>query len=232
VSASGTRAIVFDLDGTLADTAADILFALNGALDELGFPAVSMEQALPGIGPGTEVLCQLALPDGEVHRADDFLAVYRAHYLTRPVAETALYPGVMQLLDQLGAYRLAVASNKLVTVTDQVLDGLGIHDYFACVVGPEDVERPKPDGEMLELAMTRLGVEPARTLMVGDSKNDFMAARSAGIRCCAVTYGYGSAMELASFEPDVTITSPLELLAVLDDDHVGLTRRDHNARVD
>ena len=209
------EAIIFDLDGTLVDTAPDVWRSANHTLRRMGLREITLEEAQRSIGPGPDNFARIVLPEEQLGRFDEFISLFRQHYADHCLDNTRPFPGVIELLQRLDFIRKAVASNKPRIYTEKILDQLGLAPFFDTVVGPEDVQRVKPEPDMLLLAAERLGAEPARTLMVGDTDNDILAARRAGMPVCAVTYGYAPKSVLLVLRPDYVIDSPLELLEVL-----------------
>ena len=208
--------IIFDMDGTLVDSGPDILRSVNLALAEMGLPAITFEQARKGIGPGSAAFTRAMLPEDQLHRSDELLRTYKRIYWDHCTEGTAVYPGIPELLDRLHGRKLAVATNKPRTMTVKILEHFGMLERLHMVVGPEDVLKLKPHPEMLLKVLEALGSVPERALMVGDTDNDVLASKRAGMTACAVTYGYFSREELEAQGPSCMIDAPLELLEVLD----------------
>lgn len=190
------RALVFDLDGTLVDSAVDIADALNRLLISEGLPALALSRVKRMIGDGTMVLVERGLaahgvtPDrltlpGLVGRMLDF-------YAERPVVSTVPYEGVFDtLMDLVGAgYSLAVCTNKAQRLAEAVLDETGLAPFFVATIGGDTAVGRKPEpGSLLE-AIARAECDPAKAVMIGDSATDVAAARAAQIPVIAVTWGY------------------------------------------
>jgi len=187
------RTVVFDLDGTLADTAPDLTAALNHALGEMGRPPVPAEDVRHMVGHGARALLQKGLAaTGAVSEAlveqgfPIFLAHYEAHIadLTRP------FPGVEQALDALAAdgVRLAVCTNKLESLTHKFIAAIGWEGRFAAIVGGDTLAVRKPDPAPLFEAIARAGGGPAA--FVGDSITDTDTAKAAHIPCVALSFGF------------------------------------------
>lgn len=208
--------IIFDMDGTLVDSGPDILRSVNGALAEMGLPSVTFEQARKGIGPGSTAFTRAMLPEDQLHRSEELLRTYKRIYWDHCTEGTTVYPGIPALLDRLRGLNLAVATNKPRSMTVKILKYFGLLERFRVVIGPEDVVKLKPDPEMLFKVLEALDSTPERALMVGDTDNDMLAAKAAGMATCAVTYGYFSRGELEAHGPGCMIDAPLELLEVLD----------------
>ena len=209
------HAIIFDLDGTLVDTAPDVLQSANHTLRKLGMREITLEEARRSIGPGPDNFARIVLPEGQLHRYDEFIRLFRQHYRDHCLDTTRPFPGVPEVLEALVGVPKAVASNKPREYTQAILQALELSRHFDTVVGPEDVARVKPAPDMLLLAARRLGVDPAQTLMVGDTDNDVLAARSAGMPVCAVTWGYSPEEHLRSLHPDFLIDEPFQLLEIV-----------------
>lgn len=187
-------AAIVDLDGTLVDTLGDFHAALAEMLRELALPTVPREQVALFIGKGSEHLIREALahvgaPASLYQRAWDG---YQAAYGRLNGRWSAAYPGATEGLAQLRERRLRLAclTNKPGAFARELLQAKGLADMFEHVFGGDAFERKKPDPLPLRKTCEALGTAPARTLMVGDSRNDAEAARAAGCPVVLVTYGY------------------------------------------
>jgi len=206
--------ILFDLDGTLADTRPGIALAVGRTLAAFGLPPLHRARIDAFTGRGVEALVQGVL--GEVGAPPSLLdrasAVYRGHYAQTCGAGAALYPGIAGLLRRLPP-PLAVLSNKPREYTLQVLQALKVAEAFAAVVGGDEPgARLKPDPWPVAEALRRLGPPAPRPLVVGDTENDVKAARAAGVESCAVTWGYGTAAAAASADFRADTVAELEHL--------------------
>lgn len=188
--------IAFDLDGTLVDTAPDLLGSLNHILEEEQLPPVPADSARHLVGHGAKALLQrgFALADRPWESAREKALVERfvAVYLDRITAESRPYPGVEPALDalaQAGA-KLVVCTNKRTDLSLALLEGLGLLGSFGAVVGADLAPAPKPDPRHLLLAIETVGGRPDHALLVGDSASDIGAARNAGVPSVAVRFGY------------------------------------------
>jgi phosphoglycolate phosphatase len=182
--------VIFDLDGTLVDSRVDLANSVNYTRVHLGLPPVSNELIYTYVGDGAFLLLQRALGpeccEDEVHKAVDyFLEHYRLHLLDH----TLLYPGVDDVLNLLRGMVLAVLTNKPVEPSVAILKGLGVLEKFAYVYGGDSFEQKKPDPAGVLKILADTGIPPQRALMVGDSRNDILTGRNAGILTCGVTYG-------------------------------------------
>lgn len=210
--------VVFDLDGTLVDTAPDIAAALAATLAEIGVPAPPLEVVKQLVGDGGRALIARALareaadadPDALVPRLIDH---YRAHLCDG----SRLYPGVVEALARLRAAGLATAvvTNKAGELARALLARLGIGAGFAAVIGDGDGFPRKPDPAAALSIVTRVGTTAARTAVVGDGLPDVRLARALGARAIAAAWGYVGADGLSRESPDAIAATPAEAVRLL-----------------
>jgi phosphoglycolate phosphatase len=203
--------VVFDLDGTLADTAPDLMAALNAVLAGEDLPPASLQSTRAMIGGGLRALLARALHargvDPGEGRFEDLCVDLRARYRARIARESRPYPGVAAALEAIAAAgaRLAVCTNKPSALAAALLGELGLARHFAAVVGPDGAPAAKPDPRHLLFAIEQAGGERKRAIMVGDSASDARAARAAGLPLILVDFGYADA-PLAELGADVLIS--------------------------
>lgn len=184
------KLILFDLDGTLVDSAADVTHALNHALRPYGYGDLSVEEAVKLVGEGlTSLVAKVLGVDGAVLKEEvleRFLGYYTEHLtdFTRP------YPEVIELLEGLKSYRKAVVSNKRESLSTLLLTNLKMYHYFDHIIGADSTPEKKPSPLPLLTVLDREGVKAEEAVMVGDSNLDIEAGRSAGVTTVAVCYGY------------------------------------------
>jgi phosphoglycolate phosphatase len=212
--------IVFDLDGTLIDTAPDLVGTLNHILAQHKLPPVSFETARLLIGGGAKVMIKRALAaegrDCSAAELDrlytEFIDYYAAHIAdgSRP------YPQLEATLDTLAGagYRLAVCTNKLEWLSLRLLTALGLTARFAAICGQDTFGVQKPNPAILLKTIMRVGGEPAQAIMIGDSATDVRTARAAKVPVIAVNFGY-SDVPIATLRPDRIISSYAELPAAI-----------------
>jgi phosphoglycolate phosphatase len=211
------KLIIFDLDGTLADTAPDVHFSMNILRSDLGLPPILLEEAKKAIGPGPELFVKhITSNDGNVNipkTVKHFRRIYSQHLLDK----TKLFPGILELIEYLhnNNFILIVVTNKPGRYSKQILAGLDISKYFKEILGPEDVKHQKPAPDSILKALDLAGVKANDALMVGDSEYDVRAALAAKIDVCAVEYGYSDKEKLIQFNPNYFITNPKELLPLI-----------------
>jgi len=207
--------LIFDLDGTLVDSRRDIALAVNLTLDEMGFPRREPRVIFGFIGSGVHKLILNSLPEGRADLVDRGVEIFWGYYREHALDTTALYPGISDMLGSLSGVKLAVATNKPYTHTVLVLDGLDITRYFASVQGWKPGLPVKPDPALLVRALDEAGGSRADAVMVGDGLNDIMAARAAGVKSCAVGYGYGKKEALLEAAPDYFAETVADLARLL-----------------
>lgn len=188
--------IAFDLDGTLVDSAPDLIGTLNRLLVEEGLPPVAMEAASTLIGSGARALLvhgfEAAGAPVERARSEELFERFLVDYAGHIADGSAPFEGGVETLERLterGAI-LVVATNKRSDLSELLLEKLDLTRHFAAVVGPDRVSARKPSGAHLKEAVTLAGGDPERAVMVGDAAPDAEAARDAGMPCIMVTFGY------------------------------------------
>lgn len=211
------RAVLIDLDGTLLDTIPDLAVAANLMLAELGRPPLEETLIRTFVGKGIPNLVERVLAGavdggaGPELRARA-LPVYERCYERVNGAHTAVYPGVIEGLEQLRSqgFPLACVTNKSGRFTLPLLERMALLPYFAAVVAGDALPRKKPDPDQLLHACAKLGVAPREMLMIGDSVNDARAARAAGCPVFCVTYGYNEGADVRELDVDAIVDSLTE----------------------
>lgn len=200
---------IFDVDGTLLDSARDICGAVQQVLDTTDCSPVTFDFLRGYIGLHLIDLFTDIFPHYSSGQIDELIRQYRAFYLARGHKMTSVYPGVAEGLAAL-AGRKATATTKGTPTTRAVLEQFGLIRYFDHVQGTDGFPcKPAPDVILTSLAA--LGARPEESLMVGDAAADMEAGRRAGVKTCAVRYGYGSEEKLAGHQPDYWIADLREL---------------------
>jgi phosphoglycolate phosphatase len=218
---NSNRTVVFDLDGTLVDTAPDLIGALNFILKREGLPPVPLKSARTLIGAGVRRLLERGLEvDGrhagvdDINRlTDDFIDYYAAH-----IADASQpFDGLESALDDLDAqgYRFAVCTNKLEGLSKLLLDRLGLSGRFAAICGADTFGVSKPDPAILQQTVARAGGQLSTAVMVGDAGPDIGVARRAGIPVIGVEFGY-TEVPIADLKPDRLIGHMSELPAAVE----------------
>jgi phosphoglycolate phosphatase len=207
---TSARTIVFDLDGTLVDTAPDLINALNYVLDREGLPPVPLQSARTMIGAGARRLIERGLEvDGRAVGLDDLTRLtndFIDHYAAHIADASRPFEGLEAALDELAArgYRFAVCTNKLEWLSKLLLDRLGLSPRFAAICGADTFGISKPDPAILRQTVARAGGEMSSTVMVGDAGPDIGVARRAGVPVIGVEFGY-TEVPIAELKPDLLI---------------------------
>jgi phosphoglycolate phosphatase len=202
--------IVFDLDGTLVDTAPDLIATLNIILAREGLPPVPYDQARTLIGGGAKAMIARAmtvegrsLSPGQL---ETLFADFIDHYAVHIADESRLFPGLERALDQLteSGFGLAVCTNKLEMLSRKLLDTLDLTRRFSFICGQDTFGVPKPDPDVLRKTIAAASGRSTNAVMVGDSETDVLTARAAGVPIIAVDFGY-TPRPIAEFRPDRVI---------------------------
>jgi phosphoglycolate phosphatase len=204
--------MLFDLDGTLIDSRADLARSVNLMLADLGRAQLSEEKIASFVGDGVRVLTYRCLtatdanhqpPHKEIH--EKAIALMHSHYAKQMFVSTSVYPHVKETLAFFKDKHKAVVTSKEEHFTHQILEHFGIADDFDCIIGGDTVPVRKPNPLPVITAIYKLNGTADKALMIGDSENDIIAGREAGAKTCAVSFGFRTAEELKEYSPDVLI---------------------------
>jgi phosphoglycolate phosphatase len=219
--ANSSPIIVFDLDGTLVDTAPDLVDTLNIILAREGLAPVPFDSARNMIGGGARTLLERGLRaegrSGVAAEVDRLYKDFVAHYGDHLADRSQPFPGAIAAIEQLAARgcRFAICTNKLEWLSVRLLDALGISRHFAAICGQDTFGVQKPDPEILLQTIRKAGGQFSRAVMVGDSINDIEVARAAGVPVIAVDFGY-TEVPVAALDPDEIIGDFCKLPAAVD----------------
>ena len=210
--------LIFDLDGTLIDSAPDLTASVNYTLKQLGENEISIDNVRNYLGNGAEKLITRALSNGkeewdrgEVKKA---LEIFKAYYRKNVCVKTYLYEGVKETLEKL-PHKKAIVTNKPYEFVGDILKTLKIDKYFEIYIGGESLPEKKPSPMPLLHVCKKVGIKPDNAVIIGDSKNDILAGKNAGIKTIAVTYGYNYGEDISIYKPDFIIDKFDKLLEVL-----------------
>ena len=210
-----TRAVLFDFDGTLADSFPAITASTNHVRRLYGLPELAESEVRRYVGLGLENLMQELVPTAP---PADAVAAYRAHHPSVMLTGTKLMPGVAETIPVLRrrGVKLGVCSNKRVEFTKQLVRALGLGDYFDVILGPDDVGVPKPDPAMLLEAARRLGGSSRDTIYVGDMAVDVEAGKAAGMETWLILGGAAGHEDPTASGPDRVLESFAQLKDLLE----------------
>lgn len=205
---------IFDLDGTLLDTLADLAASTNYALSRYGMPEHTNEDIRNFVGNGVRMLIERAVPGGECNC--DFENVYRTfreHYMKHSLDTTGPYPGINEVLAEMKkrGKKLAVVSNKFYAATEELCRHF-LGEYIEVAIGERENIRKKPAPDAVYEAMRRLGADKSNTVYIGDSDVDIETARNSGLPCISVLWGFRSRNFLVEHGATTFIEKPAELL--------------------
>jgi phosphoglycolate phosphatase len=212
--------VVFDLDGTLVDTAPDLLNALNHVLDQAGLETVDLQTVAGMIGHGAKAMIQKGMAHQGLTPSDVELESLFARFLVYYADHIAIgsrpFDQAPEILDGLAADGaiLSVCTNKKQDLSDKLLDALGLTSRFAAIIGADSVPMRKPHGDHVLLTVDAAGGQPARSIMVGDSRTDEKAARNAGLPFIFVPFGYETET-VDQIGADAVVTHYSDFLSVL-----------------
>jgi phosphoglycolate phosphatase len=221
---SNKKVILFDLDGTLIDSAPDLAVAVNHMLESLNRETFSADIIRYWVGNGAQVLVKRALSgQSEIDENLDSvlfekaLEIFLAFYAENLAITTVTYsnvPSTLQTLKEMG-YHLAIVTNKPFAFVEPILEGLKLTGLFELILGGDSLAQKKPDPMPLLHVCTTLDVRVEECVMVGDSKNDILAANACSMQSVGVTYGYNYGEDISSYNPDVVVDNFADILIYL-----------------
>jgi phosphoglycolate phosphatase len=203
--------LMFDLDGTLADTGPDLARSVNFTREKFGLAPWPARAVYGHIGRGVEHLLKQAIPEVTEGHFQEVQRIFIGYYERHLLDQTVLYPGIREVLEDFSAKQRAVVSNKIYRLAVTLLRGLGVEDCFDAVFGGDSAGEKKPHPALLRAALKRFQVPASSAVMIGDGDIDIQAGKRAGAITCGVTYGLGNKDDLFAAQPDVIIDHPSEL---------------------
>lgn len=209
------KGLIFDLDGTLVDSFADLATAVNLTRRSYGEVPLSLPDVRRHVGNGVEHLVRQTVPV-PAERWGEALNRFLSHYDDHVCDETQVLPGVAKVLGHFADRQLAIVTNKTQHFTDRILAALGLDEPFAVVLGGDALPKKKPDPAPLLEVLSRLGLAADEVMMIGDGVNDVRAGRAAGVRTIALTTGVEDAATLQAEGPDHLLTHMAQVLDLLD----------------
>jgi len=211
-------AVLFDLDGTLLDTAPDMVAALNTICAEEGASEVDYESARAFVSNGAAGLLRLAFPRFDPVRDSALQQRYLDRYADRLAVETQLFPHLDTLLDLLEQATVpwGVVTNKPGYLTDPLMEALGLHRRSSCTVSGDTLAERKPHPRPILFALEQIAVDPARSIYIGDARRDIDSGRAAGTATVAVRYGYVEpGQDPSTWGADYVVDTPAALVGLL-----------------
>ena len=211
--------IIFDFDGTLIDSIPDLTLTVNSMLSHYNIQPLTIEETTPFIGNGAKLLVERALqhtmPPEYITKElfDEAFPIFFAAYRENLCVDTYLYTGVMETLEYLNSkgYKMVICTNKPFEFIEPILDELSIKQFFQSWVGGDSLPKQKPDPSPLLHLAKEMNITIEKSIMVGDSKNDILAAQNANMKNIGVSYGYNYNEHISDYNPDKVIDSFAEL---------------------
>lgn len=204
--------IIYDLDGTVANTKADIVLAVRSTMLHYGVEPPDDETIASFIGGGARNVLRRALGEANEGRLDEAVPYFAASYNKNSAVKTYLYDGVLDTFKFYdGKKRQTMATFKSRAGTDNILAHFDIARYFSKVVTADDVERPKPDPECVNAILKEFGLDPREAVLIGDTPTDMKTGKNAGVVVCAVDYGFAPVEELKGYSPDFEVSNMAQI---------------------
>jgi len=208
------KLILYDLDGTLADTRRDIINGVRYALETLKGPSLTDAEIKDCVGTGLHALIRQAFRTDDEKLADRGAKLYREHYKAHMMDHTHLYAGAAEFLEHFKERKQAVITNKPNPFSSQILETLGVAHYFIAILAGDNGLPFKPDPAAIYHLMAETGAAKDEVLFVGDSPIDIQAARNAGVEVVTLSHGFASEATLREAKPDFIVHDFKELLAL------------------
>ncbi len=203
--------IVYDFDGTLVDTFADIADSVNLALTEMGLESLDKKTIRGYIGNGMVNLMTMSLKKSGCNDIETSVLLFQKHYSHHLLDQTNFYPNGKEIVEYFFDKKNAVLSNKPINFIEKILKALSFFKPFDSIIGGDSLDVKKPDPKGLILIMNKFNCPPEKTLMIGDSSIDIETGKHAGVITCGVSYGLGNLGSLTSSNPDYLIDNLSQL---------------------
>ncbi|MDR0398430.1 MAG: HAD-IA family hydrolase [Endomicrobium sp.] len=206
--------LIYDLDGTLVDSLGDIASSVNSVREDNGLEHLSLKQIRSYLGSGINALISKAIPD-KCEKFKQNVDGFKSYYKRRILDTTIMFSGVKEMLESLKDKKKAILTNKNEGYAKEIVEKLEIADYFVEVWGGDTLDVRKPDPKtILELVKTTKS-KLSKTVMIGDSTNDFLVAKAAGVQIIAVAYGYCDLDQIKAYRPDYIVKTPQEIANIV-----------------
>lgn len=203
-------AVIFDLDGTLVDSARDLTAALNHVLRQAKRPEIEISRVRHLVGDGARSLITKGFSESGIlpdkAEIDAILQDFLDYYLENITAQTIIFPGVVKVIEELAERKIpmGLCTNKAIRLTEKLMTEIGLSGYFSAIVGGDSFDYRKPDPRHLTSTLERMNCPVSNAVMVGDSANDIIAAKAADIPVICVSFGY-SKIPVSKLGPDIII---------------------------
>lgn len=203
--------MMFDFDGTLADTGEDIAASVNHALTALGMASKPVDVILGFVGDGLRILMERALGADDREKLEEAMKFFLCHYEKHLLDHTRLYPEAEETLNHFHCKKKVILTNKRYYLTMAIAKGLKIDRHFLEIVGSDSTPFQKPDGRVVAYLLEKYGVAPQRAVLIGDSANDVAAAKNAGVLSCVHLNGLGNREAMLKMGADFYVEQLTEI---------------------
>ena len=203
--------MMFDFDGTLADTGEDIAASVNHALTALGLGSLPVDVILGFVGDGLRILMERALGADDRAKLEEAMKFFLCHYEKHLLDHTRLYPAAEEMLNHFHSKKKVILTNKRYYLTMAIAKGLKIDRRFLEIVGSDSTPFQKPDGRVVAYLLEKYGVAPQRAVLIGDSANDVAAAKNAGVLSCVHLNGLGNREAMLKMGADFYVEQLTEI---------------------
>ncbi|MDR2436614.1 MAG: HAD-IA family hydrolase [Endomicrobium sp.] len=211
----GFNFLIYDLDGTLVDSLGDIASSVNLVRKEKGFDNLSLKQVRSYLGNGLKDLVSKAiLGKGEKFK-QEVAGSFKSHYEKCMLDTTVMFSGVKEMLESLKDKKKAILTNKNEVYAKDIVRYLGVSDYFVEIWGGDTLDVRKPDPKTILELVKKTKSNLSKTVMIGDSSNDFLVAKAAGVASIAVSYGYCDFKQIESYKPNFIVKRPQEIVDIV-----------------
>jgi phosphoglycolate phosphatase len=207
--------LIFDLDGTLINSQEDLTFSVNCVRKDYGFEELSVEQVRSYLGSGMNALVSKAVPDILGVSLQEVVEKFKFYYGQHLTDKTVLFEGVEEMLGALKSKKKAILSNKTEKFSCEIVKRLNIFDYFIKVWGGDSIDVKKPDPRTILELIKLTESDISKTVMIGDSANDFLVAKSAGVPSIAVLYGFSDKHQIKQYNPDFIVETARDIVDVV-----------------
>jgi len=203
--------MIFDFDGTIADTGQDIVSSINHTLTAMRLHPRKPEEIISFVGDGIKTLIERSLGEKSMDRLDEALEIFSSYYEKHMLDRTVLCPHIESVLKYFSHKMKVILTNKRYYLTAAIARGLHIDRYFMEIVGADSMPFHKPDKRVVEYLLEKYNVEPEKAVMIGDGVNDITVARNSGILCCAYLNGLGNKEKLLAMDADFYCENLMEI---------------------
>jgi len=203
--------MIFDFDGTIADTGADLVSSINHTLTAMRLDPRSSEEILSFVGDGVKKLIEKSLGENYKERLEEAMSIFSGHYEKHLMDQTVLCPHIEEVLKYFNHKMKVILTNKRYHLTLAIAHALRIDRYFMEIIGADSTPFQKPDQRVVEYLLTKYNADPQKTVIIGDGVNDIAVAKSAGILSCAYLNGLGKQLILLGMEADFYCEDLMEI---------------------